>query len=264
MDRFVRLFEEKKLKRVELYRSETFGEYREEIWCDINLTDIAIHRVNVYRRGYEIEFKGDNPDTIRACLSGDGELSCYVHHISDDRALYERIAIDKNEVIIVAAGVKHRFEAVLTVVHKGNLLLCGGKTDVCRQNVAPFGAFYGDVNTGDNAVVDALPLFDFHSEPRRSVALGVKIAQKHLFAQCRAAAGKVETCCSLSDAAFLVSDCYNFAHFALLECSTSIIDSTRQKSNRNKAFGGIKKSNVSRETQTTKSAGIIQLRVSAI
>ena len=111
MDRFVRLFEEKKLKRVELYRSETFGEYREEIWCDINLTDIAIHRVNVYRRGYEIEFKGDNPDTIRACLSGDGELSCDVHHISDDRALYERIAINKNEVINLLNGISLLFYA---------------------------------------------------------------------------------------------------------------------------------------------------------
>ena len=71
MDRFVRLFDEKKLKRVELYRSETFGEHREETWCEINLTDIAIHRVNLYRRGYEIELKSDSTDAIRRCLSGE-------------------------------------------------------------------------------------------------------------------------------------------------------------------------------------------------
>lgn len=111
MDRFVRLFDEKKLKRVELYRSETFGEHREETWCEINLTDIAIHRVNLYRRGYEIELKSDSTDAIRRCLSGDGELAYDVHYISDDRALFERIAINKNEVINLLNSISLLFYA---------------------------------------------------------------------------------------------------------------------------------------------------------
>lgn len=109
MDRFVKLFDEKKLKRVELYRSETLGEHREEVWCDINLTDIAIHRVDLYRRGDIIESQNSTPGAICTVLSGDGELSYDVKHFADDRKLLGRLAINRKDVITLLKGISLLF-----------------------------------------------------------------------------------------------------------------------------------------------------------
>lgn len=111
MDRFVKLFDEKKLKRVELYRSETLGECREEIWCDINLTDIAIHRVDVYRKGYVIESHNSRTEAIYECLSGDGEMAYDVKHFADARKLVGRMAINRKDVLTLLNGISLLFFA---------------------------------------------------------------------------------------------------------------------------------------------------------
>ena len=90
MDRFVRLFEEKKLKSIELYRSETLGEDREEVWCNINLADILIHRVDIYRKGCIIELLTDTPEAMQACLSSDGKLSYKTEPYANKFPLWNR------------------------------------------------------------------------------------------------------------------------------------------------------------------------------
>ena len=60
MGKTVALFIEKKIKSIEFYRSEAFGEENEEIWCEIDCQGTDSYNLNLYRKGvlaYSSEIK---------------------------------------------------------------------------------------------------------------------------------------------------------------------------------------------------------------
>ena len=134
MDRFVRLFEEKKLKSIELYRSETLGEDREEVWCNINLADILIHRVDIYRKGCIIELLTDTPEAMQACLSSDGELSYKIEPYANSRKLYERLVLNKNDVLNLLNGISLLFFAKSSCQTDDELKYCFSSSTLYPTN----------------------------------------------------------------------------------------------------------------------------------
>ena len=71
MIHLVELFENKKIKSIEFYRSERFGNNNEEIWCEIDLLSTDQYPMTIYRRGYVVT---DNNDRL-----GESALTCLLN-----------------------------------------------------------------------------------------------------------------------------------------------------------------------------------------
>ena len=69
MNDLVALLDEKKIKRIEFYRSEHFGNDNEEVWCEIDLLGTDSHTMTLYRRGYLAVSRDDRGyETALSCL----------------------------------------------------------------------------------------------------------------------------------------------------------------------------------------------------
>lgn len=69
MNDLVALLNENKIKRIEFYRSEHFGNDNEEAWCEIDLLGTDSHTMTLYRRGYLAVSSDDRGyETALLCL----------------------------------------------------------------------------------------------------------------------------------------------------------------------------------------------------
>ena len=69
MNDLVALLDENKIKRIEFYRSEHFGNDNEEVWCEIELLGTDSHTMTLYRRGYLAMSRDDRlEETALLCL----------------------------------------------------------------------------------------------------------------------------------------------------------------------------------------------------
>ena len=76
MNDIVALFDANKIKRIEFYRSEMFGNDNEEIWCEIDLLGTGSHKMTLYRKGYTVTSNEDRLDeTALPCFLNGREFT---------------------------------------------------------------------------------------------------------------------------------------------------------------------------------------------
>ena len=82
----VELFENKKIKSIEFYRSERFGNDNEEIWCEIDLLSTDWYPMTIYRKGCVVTSSGDRlGESALTCLLNGRELAFKTSHFSDSK-----------------------------------------------------------------------------------------------------------------------------------------------------------------------------------
>ena len=167
-----------------------------------------------------VEQLGDALQCVKLALDRNDDLRCGGHGVQRQQTQGRR-AVDA-DVVVFALHLRQRlFEKHRPVFHIHQLNLRRRKVDARRENIEVF------VLRADYGVFRVLPLyyniinraFDFplvDAEPGGGVALGVRIHKEDPSPRsvCQRSR-KVHRRGGLSDSAFLVCECYYFAHYFL-------------------------------------------------
>ena len=82
----VELFENKKIKSIEFYRSERFRNDNEEIWCEIDLLGADWYTMTIYRKGYIVTSNSDRlGESALTCLFNGRELTFSTSFFQDSK-----------------------------------------------------------------------------------------------------------------------------------------------------------------------------------
>ena len=86
MINLVESFENKKIKSIEFYRSERFGNDNEEIWCEIDLLSTDWYPMTIYRKGCVVTSNNDRlGESALTCLLNGRELTFKTSHFYDSK-----------------------------------------------------------------------------------------------------------------------------------------------------------------------------------
>ena len=95
----VELFENKKIKSIEFYRSERFGNDNEEIWCEIDLLSTDWYPMTIYRKGCVVTCNNDRlGESALTCLLNGRELTFKTAYYRDSKTKVYETTVWRNQV----------------------------------------------------------------------------------------------------------------------------------------------------------------------
>ena len=103
---FVELFENKKIKSIEFYRSERFGNDNEEIWCEIDLLGTDRYTMSIYRKGYVVTDNNDRlGESALTCLLNGRELTFKTSLFKESKTKVSEITVWHDQVLELIRSV---------------------------------------------------------------------------------------------------------------------------------------------------------------